>query len=1106
MCANTGWLMCRMGLLALWLSSAAITSGSAHADSVTSALQGNLDVRVNAREQFQQVLAAQPALATSATAKLADARSEIDFAISALLQASPALRVRRTQSTGGIDALFSEAGALSESAPGRSSVQIARAFLSEHRAVYGLSAADVEALVVLGDSPGGPSGLRMVRLEQQIDGMPVFESETRVLIDRDGRVWRVLGALMPMALMASSKLDRAQWMAPTTALRHLYGWSGQVLDERTLSVKRAVDQPFATLTGAGLSAPASARLVWFPLAPGVLVPAWSLTVYTEGNEDWYGLIDARSGHLLWRKNMREYASTQQARFGVYVQADGITPADSPAPQSPSPALPGSNAQFPGISRTTVNMFVAQQIQASPNGWIDDCPSAANGCDSTRGNNVEACLDRDGTANVCDTGALDANGRAVGNPDQSARNRDFFGSAPRDFEYAPAPVAGNPDVGDSPLNNDAQRGALVQAFYTINWFHDRMAALGFDEASGNFQQLNLLGQGGLGGDRIAADVQNTGANTASFSTPADGAGPGRLEMSIFTFPSPNRDSALDAGIVIHELTHGMSHRLIGNSQGLLWDVARSMGEGWSDFYAMALLNTSNADDPGARYPFAPWITYRLGAVPDNYVYGFRRFPYATEAQFNPLSFADVDAVTANESGGIAPSPLNLGANGALEVHNAGTVWAQTLWRMRAGIIVNAGGNVTAGNEITLRLVTDALKLTPVHPSFIDGRDALIAADCATNACANEREIWEAFADMELGYKALAPLAVGGRFARAHMGIGVSRALPHLDVLDVATDVVVIDNVIGNGDGALDPGESVQLVVKLSNPLHLTDLNATAVSATLISNAPQVQITGAIAAYPDIAVQSSASNAAMPFTLNVDGGAPCGSTVEFELQTSSSLGTRSARFSLRIGSRIGVGAAMVFSSTPNLTIPVNRVDGVVANMDLVEDLEIADLNLRIDQLTHPVTGHLSVMLRAPNGYGTDLIFKRGGFMVPNQGGGANFTNLVIDDDLPNIASEDLNQSMSTQAPFTGDWLPAFNSPFWNSYRPTPPTPAANVSADATGQLSRLDGTRTQGRWSLSIANGSTTLAGSLEGWSLIVQPRSFGCTIYVPGDPLFSNGFE
>jgi len=60
---------------------------------------------------------------------------------------------------------------------------------------------------------------------------------------------------------------------------------------------------------------------------------------------------------------------------------------------------------------------------------------------------------------------------------------------------------------------------VQAFYTINWFHDRMLGLGFDEASGNFQQVNLQGQGGLGGDRVAADVQNTGANNASFSTPA-----------------------------------------------------------------------------------------------------------------------------------------------------------------------------------------------------------------------------------------------------------------------------------------------------------------------------------------------------------------------------------------------------------------------------------------------------------------------------------------------------------------------------------------------------------------------------------------------------------
>ena len=84
-------------------------------------------------------------------------------------------------------------------------------------------------------------------------------------------------------------------------------------------------------------------------------------------------------------------------------------------------------------------------------------------------------------------------------------------------------------------------------------------------------------------------------------------------------------------------------------------------------------------------------------------------------------------------------------------------------MRSRIIADpagANGDVPTGNQTMLQLVTDALKLTPIDPSFIDARDALIDADCATNACANERWIWEGFADRGLGYGAVAPLGIAG----------------------------------------------------------------------------------------------------------------------------------------------------------------------------------------------------------------------------------------------------------------------------------------------------------------------------------------------------------
>ena len=55
----------------------------------------------------------------------------------------------------------------------------------------------------------------------------------------------------------------------------------------------------------------SVRVSLLPLAPGVLVPAWSLVAFTSGKEDWYSIVDAQTGDVLWRKNIRAYASTHE---------------------------------------------------------------------------------------------------------------------------------------------------------------------------------------------------------------------------------------------------------------------------------------------------------------------------------------------------------------------------------------------------------------------------------------------------------------------------------------------------------------------------------------------------------------------------------------------------------------------------------------------------------------------------------------------------------------------------------------------------------------------------------------------------------------------------
>ncbi|MBK8283414.1 MAG: hypothetical protein IPK97_00255 [Ahniella sp.] len=140
------------------------------------------------------------------------------------------LIVRPSGATGGVSELWRRSGPLTGPAPNRSSEMIARDFLVAQSSLFGLKANDVETMSVLGDSPGGPSGLRMLRVEQRIRGVPVFGSETRLLIDRDGRLWRVLGNLVPSVTMKPTARKTVECLPAEDAL-------AQWLDRRGLLPK-----------------------------------------------------------------------------------------------------------------------------------------------------------------------------------------------------------------------------------------------------------------------------------------------------------------------------------------------------------------------------------------------------------------------------------------------------------------------------------------------------------------------------------------------------------------------------------------------------------------------------------------------------------------------------------------------------------------------------------------------------------------------------------------------------------------------------------------------------------------------------------------------------
>jgi uncharacterized repeat protein (TIGR01451 family) len=1078
-----------------------------------------LDARVNLKSSYENATAFRAAALNAGLAAVQLQARSLANAAANYKHSLPSAQIRLSDLTGAPRLVKNPGGSLTSPAPGRTSESIVRSFLMTHADVFGLSFSDLADVVALGDSAGGSSGFRMLRMEQQIDGRPIFQSETRFLLQRNGSLTAVVGQLIPDARALTPAVDWSSALSAGDAIASLLVASGHDADASAFSVK-SDDGGRLTLSQSHdfLSGDVSARQVYFPLAPGLLVPAWSITAFTRGDQDWYAVVDAQTGDLLWRKNIRDYASAQDARFRVYLQADGTTPADSPAPASPNNFAVGSGTQAPAISPTIVSMHTAYDPLASPNGWINDCPggTCTDAQTQTLGNNVVACLDRisgagAGGANSCDTATssvLDGNGRPTGNPDSAGRNRDFLGTTPRDFEtnFLPPPQGGNPDAGQTAAgdgNNGTlaidqfRRGSVTNLFYVVNWYHDRLYELGFDEAAGNFQTTNFSGMGS-GGDPVAADAQDgSGTDNSNFATPPDGAS-GRMQMYIFTGTNTGtnaeRDGSLDAEIMMHELTHGTSNRLVGNAAGITWDPAAGMGEGWSDFFALSLLNNTNADDPNGRYAMGGYATYefiqpQLGFdYKDNYIYGIRRFPVTTDKTINPLTWADVDDVTNNLSGGIAPDPLGNNFGGGMEVHNAGEVWANTLWGVRARIIADpsgANGDVPTGNHKMLQLVVDGLKLTPNDPSFTDARDAILDADCATNACANETSIWGGFADRGLGYGALTPYNVSLGVISSHMGIHESFSLPFLNVANGSADVAINDSA-SNNNSALDPGESAKLTVKLTNPWRAASKAATAVNATLTTSTPGVTVFANSATYANIPAQGSATGTG--FVVGLSSSVACGSSIAFTLTTTSSLGTTTTSFSLRVGVATGNDPVVTYTDTvsPALTIPDIQPRGIFRQLAITDDLQIADVNFRIDSVTHPFTGDLSFELRSPDAIGTDLIALIG---EDRAGGGAghNITNMVIDDAVASTTANDMVQAANSAAPFSKSWRPVFNAPW---------TTLVFGSTDPIGSLSRFNAKSTKGTWTMLASDQAGDDEGTLNKWSMIVTPVHFACSAVTP----------
>lgn len=621
-------------------------------------------------------------------------------------------------------------------------------FVKQNNELIGVNDRQAEALNVAADYENPSGNMSFAHLEQLINGIPVFRGEIKAGFTKDGRIITVINNLAAgldyNALSQNFGDPRNAVTAAAENIRHEFDSDSLILNEKSSTDLKSVfgEGDWAT----------TAEKMYFPTEPGVAIPAWRVLIWRPVNA-YYVIVGAETRTILWRKNITE-DQTQTATYNVYTNPNAlVNSADSPNPLTPGPLDPALGTQGPRITRSTV-MRIGNEAPYTfnNNGWITD------GANITDGNAVESGMDRDITNGV------DATRIPTGTPSRTFNfmfgATDNPGNPVNNTGEIPSPNAPTPCVAAPPAFTDYQRASAVQQFYVMNLYHDELYRLGFTEPALNFQ-LNNFGRGGTGADRVSAEGQDcSGTNNANFSTPADGQR-GRMQMYLWNGPTPDFDGTIDTDIVIHEVTHGTSNRLHGNASGLGTNMSRGMGEGWSDFYGHAML--SEPTDPiNGIYTTGGYATYlAVAGFTGNYYYGIRRFPKAVRAftggplnrPHNPLTFADIDSLDANiTDGAFARGPFGSATFDA--VHNLGEVWSSALWEVRCRMVIRRGH--AAGTQSVLQVVTDGMKLSPLNPTFLQARDAIITAAAALprapEAVADVADVREGFRIRGMGSSA------------------------------------------------------------------------------------------------------------------------------------------------------------------------------------------------------------------------------------------------------------------------------------------------------------------------------------------------------------------
>ncbi len=988
-------------------------------------------------------------------------------AVAALQASVPELTFEFDSATGATRKLFNQVGFLTGPNVSADNKQVALDFLASHLDLLGISAADFAGYEITDDVASRASVVRHLYLRQTLGGVPVYNGQLQIHVANDGRILGINNLFLPDLKSAVKSLEPAIGVAQAIAAAadHLGVRAGGltlVSDEGAGGARRVIYRsPLST-------EPIEARLMIVPVALGEAHLAWNFQLWRpagEGGDIYNFNVDARTGKVWTRSSW-----VDDDQYKVYE-----LPLESPNHTTPVP---------PADARTTQ---INPASPASPFGWHDTNGVAGAESTLTIGNNVQAYTDTDAN-NTPDAGS---------SPDCTASLNCTF---PLDLTLAPSAY---------------RPAAVTNLFYWNNIIHDVAYPYGFDEVSGNFQ-VNNYGNGGLGNDSVQAEAQDGfSTNNANFGTPPDGQRP-RMQMFIWTAPTPDRDGDVDNGIIVHEYGHGISNRLVGGPLNVdCLDNNQQPGEGLSDWWALFM---TQKNDTSSAARIRGIGTYALNQATTGV--GIRADYYDgdpavnAEPQENTWTYSTISA---------GPIP-----------HGVGSRWAQAYWQVTWALIDEhgyednlydyTGTSADEGNIRAMYYIIEGLKNTACSPTFTDVRDGILAAAAASYGGEDVCTIWKAFAEFGLGSNAN---PVGPNSTSPTNGFNIPASCNFLGAAPETQSICAGTNAVYSlvsGQAFTGPvtltltGQPAGVTVGYTaNPMPPSSSNTLTISNTAAATAGAYNM--------NLNGNDGAQTFNLPLVLNVFSAAPSNPVLSSPANNSTSVAvsptltwsaaTQASTYTLEIATDAGFSTIVYtqtvtgtshtvaaslngstnywwrvratntcgaggnsaifrfttlaqFCSSTTLTIPDNVPAGVTQSLTISGGGTITDLDVSL-QVSHTFVGDLIFRLTHVDTGTVVTFFDRPGSPATTNGCSSNDINAIL--------SDEGSPAVETMCNATA--------------------PAISGTPSPNNPLSAFDGQSANGTWTLTASDNAGIDTGSVTRWCVLPAASS---------GPIFQDGFE